>query len=225
MDSENFRRFKLVVFDWDGTLADSTAMIGLAIQSACRDLGEPVPDDQAARFVIGLGLADAIRTVAPGLPAERHAEFAARYREHYLQREREIALFRGVDQLLADLGAADHLLAIATGKSRRGLDCALARSGISHHFHATRCADEGRPKPHPDMLIHLMDRLASAPHETLMIGDTTHDLELARNAGVAAMAVTYGAHRSEGLAQCKPVAMVGSIAEMRRWLMAKENEY
>jgi phosphoglycolate phosphatase len=212
------RRFRLVVFDWDGTLFDSTAIIGSAIQSACRDLGEAVPDDQAARFVIGLGLADAIRMVAPTLPADRHAEFAARYREHYLHREREIPLFGGVHQLLGELAEADYLLAIATGKSRFGLDRALERSGVAHHFHATRCADEGKPKPHPEMLLHLMDRLGAVPQETLMIGDTTHDLELARNAGAAALAVTYGAHRGDGLARSGPLAMVDSIDELRRWL-------
>ncbi len=218
MGDPQARRFRLVVFDWDGTLVDSTAMIGSAIQSACRDLGEAIPDDQAARFVIGLGLADAIRMVAPALPADRHAEFAARYRKHYLHRERDIPLFDGVHELLSELVKANYLLAIATGKSRFGLDRALERSGVAHRFHATRCADEGKPKPHPEMLLHLMDCLGVVPQETLMIGDTTHDLELARNAGVAALAVAYGAHRGDGLARCEPLAIVDSIDELRRWL-------
>lgn len=213
------RRFKLVVFDWDGTLSDSTTIIAQAIQSACRDLGEPVPDDLAARYVIGLGLADAMRTIAPGLAVTRHAELAALYRDHYLGREDDIPLFDGALELLEELANARHLLAVATGKTRAGLDRVLRKNGIADRFHATRCADEGQPKPHPDMLLNLMDRLSAAPHETLMIGDTTHDLELARNAGVASVAVSYGAHPTNELAQLGPLATVHSMAELRGWLM------
>jgi phosphoglycolate phosphatase len=212
------RRFRLLVFDWDGTLSDSTAIIANAIQRACRDLGEPVPDDQAARYVIGLGLADALRTVAPGLPVHRHAELAGHYRRHYVDREDAIPLFAGAAELLASLDAAGYYLAVATGKSRAGLNRVLAQHDLATRFHATRCADEGRPKPHPDMLLHLMDRLAVAPGETLMIGDTTHDLELARNAGAAGLAVAYGAHEPEGLARCAPMATVHSIEALGRWL-------
>jgi phosphoglycolate phosphatase len=212
------RRFKLLVFDWDGTLSDSTAIIAQAIQAACRDLGEPVPDDRAARYVIGLGLADAMRSVAPTLPAHRHAELAARYRDHYLGRENDIPLFDGVRELLDELAAASHLLAVATGKNRVGLGRVLDKTGIAHRFHATRCADEGQPKPHPDMLLYLMDRLDVAPTETLMIGDTTHDLELARNAGIASVAVSYGAHPAAGLARFDPLTTVHSVAELHSWL-------
>lgn len=212
------RRFKLIVFDWDGTLCDSTIIIAEAIQSACRDVGEPVPDTLSARFVIGLGLADAIRTVAPGLPVHRHPELAAHYRQHYLAREDDIPLFPGAADLLEELDASGYFLAVATGKARAGLDRVLARNGLATRFHATRCGDEGFPKPHPDMLLHLMERLAVESHETLMIGDTTHDLELARNAGVAGLAVAYGAHEPEGLARLAPLATVHSIAELRGWL-------
>ena len=212
------RRFRLLVFDWDGTLSDSTTVIAEAIQSACRDLGEPVPDDATARYVIGLGLTDALSLVAPGLPQSRYSELTVLYRRHYLAREDDIPLFAGASALLSELEAAGYLLAIATGKSRMGLSRVLARSGLARRFHATRCADEGFPKPNPDMLLHLMDRLAVAPEDTLMIGDTTHDLELARNAGAAALAVAYGAHDREGLARLAPLATVHSIAEMREWL-------
>ena len=214
------RRFKLIVFDWDGTLCDSTVIIAEAIQDACRDLGEPVPDMQSARFVIGLGLADAMRTVAPGLPVRRHSELAAHYRQHYLAREDDIPLFPGAVELLEELDASAYFLAVATGKTRAGLNRVLAKNGLATRFHATRCADEGLPKPHPDMLLHLMDRLAAAPHETLMIGDTTHDMELARNAGASALAVTYGAHTLAGLAGVSPLATVASIAELATWLRA-----
>jgi phosphoglycolate phosphatase len=212
------RRYRLLVFDWDGTLSDSTAIIARAIQHALRDMGEPVPDDAAARYVIGLGLADALRTVAPALPVQRHAELAAHYRKHYIAFEDDIPLFNGAAALLGDLEAAGYFLAVATGKSRSGLDRVLAQNALTTLFHATRCADEGHPKPHPDMLLHLMDRLGVHPHETLMIGDTTHDLELARNAGAAGLAVAYGAHSPEGLARLAPLATVHSIAEMRGWL-------
>ncbi len=212
------RRFRLLVFDWDGTLSDSTAIIAEAIRSACRDLGEPVPDEATARYVIGLGLGDALALVAPGLPPSRYSELTVLYRRHYLAREDDIPLFAGASALLSELEAAGYLLAIATGKSRMGLSRVLARSGLAQRFHATRCADEGFSKPHPDMLLHLMDRLAVGPEQTLMIGDTTHDLELARNAGTAALAVAYGAHDRDGLARCAPLATVHSIAEMREWL-------
>jgi phosphoglycolate phosphatase len=214
------QRYRLLVFDWDGTLADSTGIIAGAIQQACRDLGLPAPDDAAARFVIGLGLADALRQVAPTLPAEDYPRLSERYREHYLARDPEIPLFGGAREMLDELDARGFLLAVATGKSRVGLSRALAQQGLAHRFVASRCADEGFPKPHPDMLLSLMDRCGAEPKETLMIGDTTHDLALARNAGASALAVTYGAHHADGFSEWSPVATVGSIEELSAWLRA-----
>ncbi len=212
------RRFRLIVFDWDGTLADSTALIARALQRACGDVGAPVPDIASARHVIGLGMVDALRHVAPELPPERYPELAGHYRDHYVAQEAEIPLFEGARELLRELDAAGHLLAVATGKGRAGLERALALHGLARTFFATRCADEGRPKPHPDMLLHLMDRGGVSPGATLMIGDTSHDLELARNAGAAAVAVSWGAHSAEGLTQFGALATVHSIAELQRWL-------
>jgi len=214
------RQFRFVVFDWDGTLADSTALIAAAIQQACRDIGEPPPDDTTARYVIGLGLADALAHVAPGLAPERHRDLAMRYRHHYLTGDPQIPLFSGVREMLDELDGAGLLLGVATGKTRVGLNRALEQQRLGNRFVATRCADEGFPKPNPDMLLHLMDRVGVEPRETLMIGDTTHDVELARNAGVAAVAVSYGAHASAGLAQCSPLAVLHSIEELRRWLQS-----
>jgi len=214
------RRFRLLVFDWDGTLADSTAIIAGALQQACRDLGLPVPDDAAARFVIGLGLVDALRHVAPSLPSADYPRLSERYRHHYLARDPEIPLFTGAREMLDELDARGFLLAIATGKSRVGLTRALAQQGLAHRFCASRCADEGFSKPHPDMLLNLMDCCGVQARQTLMIGDTTHDLELARNAGASALAVTYGAHTHEGLAGLAPLATVASIAELAAWLRA-----
>ena len=214
------RRFPFIVFDWDGTLIDSTTHIAESLQNACRDLGQPVPTDVDARYVIGLGLTDALRHVAPSLAVHRHSELAARYRHHFTSRDTTLSLYAGARDLVTELGAAGFLLGIATGKSRAGLDRALAQQQLGDLFAATRCADEGFPKPHPDMLEQLMDRVGVAPHETLMIGDTTHDIELAHNAGASAVAVAYGAHQADGLGRLAPLATVHSIDELRAWLIA-----
>jgi phosphoglycolate phosphatase len=214
------RRFRLLAFDWDGTLADSTALIAGAIQQACLDVGVPVPDEADARHVIGLGHRDAIRHVAPTLAADRHARFSERYRDHFLAGDAETPLFGGVREMLDELHDRGFMLAVATGKTRVGLARALARHGIADHFAASRCGDEGFPKPHPDMLLALMDRLGVEPATTLMIGDTTHDLELARNAGVSALAVGYGAHPPEGLMAMQPLTTAHSVTELRAWLSA-----
>jgi phosphoglycolate phosphatase len=177
-----------------------------------------VPDDVAARFVIGLGLRDALQHVAPNLAVDRYPELSARYRDHYLARDPSIPLFPGARDLLDELAAAGYLLGVATGKTRIGLDRALGAHGLHERFRATRCADEGRPKPHPDMLLALMERLGVPASRTLMIGDTTHDLAVARDAGAQAVAVAYGAHEPDGLAALQPLATVHSIAELRAWL-------
>ena len=213
-------RYRLVVFDWDGTLADSAAIIVEAIQRACADLGLPVPDDASARYVIGLGLHDALRHVAPTLAESDYPQLSARYRAHYLGRDPEIPLFDGAAGMLERLGNRGHLIAVATGKSRRGLDRALEQAGIGHRFIATRCADEGRPKPDPDMLHHLMTCTGAGATETLMVGDTTHDLLLAANAGVDAIGVAYGAHPRDALTDARALAIVDSIEELDRWLEA-----
>jgi phosphoglycolate phosphatase len=212
------RNFDLIVFDWDGTLVDSTALIARAIQAACHDLGTAPPGEEAARYVIGLGFASAVRHVAPRLDPADYPTFAAAYRKHYVAEEAGIALFDGARELLEDLGRAGYKLAVATGKSRAGLEHALGHSGLHGVFHATRCADEGHPKPHPEMLQNLMRFLAAEPDRTLMVGDTSHDLELARNAGARSVAMTHGAHGSELLAREAPLAMLDSIAALRAWL-------
>lgn len=211
------RRFDLVVFDWDGTLADSTGVIATALQSACRDIGCDVPDDATARYVIGLGMHDAVRHIAPGLDPGRYPQLAHHYRNHYFAAAEAIPLYAHARELLADLRRTGHLLAVATGKSRTGLDRALAFHSLADVFHATRCADEGMPKPHPDMLLHLMTRLGAARERVVMIGDTTHDLEMAARAGVRSMALTHGAHASEALAGAS-LGMCASLAEVRKRL-------
>jgi phosphoglycolate phosphatase len=211
-------RFDLIVFDWDGTLIDSTATIARAIQQAAADLGLAVPDFETASHVIGLGLSDALARAVPDLPPARAAEFAARYRYHYLANERTLSLFAGARELLTSLAAADKLLAVATGKSSAGLARALDAADLQGYFAATRCADQTAPKPHPAMLLELSDELGVAPARMLMIGDTTHDLQMAAAAGTAAVGVTYGAHPRGDLARLEPLALLDSVDDLRRWL-------
>lgn len=211
-------RFDLIVFDWDGTLLDSAAAIVRSIQHACVDIGVSPPDDMTARSVIGLGLIDALARAVPELPVSRHQELAGRYRYHYLSRDHELTLFDGIPALLDELASRGHTLAVATGKSRVGLDRALGHTGLAPKFAATRCADESVSKPAPDMVLELMDELGHAPERTLVIGDTTHDLLMARHAGCEAVAVSYGAHPLDVLLEAAPRAHAGSVDELSVWL-------
>jgi phosphoglycolate phosphatase len=210
-------RYSLLVFDWDGTIIDSASAIAQCIRQAAADLGLQVPTREQASHVIGLGLHDALRHAVPGLAAERVPEFVERYREHFRASEHTMELFTGMRELLVSL-AAQRALAIATGKSRRGLDRSLQASGLTSLFRASRCADETQPKPHPAMLLELMEELGVPAAGALMIGDTSHDLDMARAAGVEALAVTYGAHAEEGLRSCQPRACVASVPELAQWL-------
>lgn len=211
-------RYPLIVFDWDGTILDSAGAIVRAIQSACIDLGLAPPPDDRARHVIGLGLADAMRHAVPDLEPGGYAAMVERYRYHYLSGDHELTLFSGIPELLAELQERGSLLAIATGKSRMGLDRALAHSGLQPFFSASRCADECRSKPDPQMLEELLDEFGMPADAAVMIGDTSHDLLMARNAGVDALAVTYGAHAHEHLAEHWPLACLHSVGELRQWL-------
>ena len=210
--------FELLVFDWDGTVVDSAAHIVASLQAACMDIGLPVPDERRARYIIGLGLQDAMAYLLPDLPADDYPRLEQRYRHHFLSGDQAVRPFPGMPQGLADLHARGFLLAVATGKSRRGLDRAFAETGLGRYFHLSRCADEGFAKPNPDMLITLMESLDVPKERTLMIGDTTHDLEMARNAGVSAVAVSYGAHEKESLYDLDPLACVESSQELVEWL-------
>ncbi len=212
------KQFDLLVFDWDGTLIDSAGAIAACIQAACRDLGFPVPDDARARHVIGLGLHDSLAYAVPGLAQSEYPRVAERYRHHFLARDADLPLFPGTRGMLETLRAEGHTLAIATGKSRAGLARALAHTGLAPLFDATRCADQCAPKPAPDMLLELMRELAFEPERSLMIGDTSHDLQMAANAGVAAVGVSYGAHAAASLAGLASLGLVDSTAALSRWL-------
>ena len=221
MSSEQMaRRYELLVFDWDGTLMDSAPAIAACIQASCRDLGLPVPDQRTASHVIGLGLRDALTYAVPDLAVADYGRMVERYRHHFLARDAQLQLFAGAEPMLRELADAGHMLAIATGKSRAGLDRALAATGFGSLFHGSRCADECFSKPHPAMLHELMAELGGTPAGTLMIGDTTHDLQMALNAGVGALGVSYGAHPKPQLAALSPLACVDSIEELAGWLRA-----
>jgi phosphoglycolate phosphatase len=211
-------RFELIVFDWDGTLMDSAGTIVACIQAAAVDMGMAPPSEARARHVIGLGLHEALRYALPELAGDRYGDLADRYRYHYLAQDHELLLFDGVEALIRELAAAGYLLGVATGKSRKGLDRALDISGLGDCFHATRCADECHSKPHPQMLEELMQEFGASTTGTLMIGDTTHDLEMASNAGIDSVAVAYGAHGRDGLMACKPLHCADSVAELATWL-------
>ncbi|WP_334187464.1 HAD-IA family hydrolase [Noviherbaspirillum sp.] len=212
------KRFDLIVFDWDGTLMDSTSTIVRCIQAAAKDLGLPVPDNKAASYVIGLGLQDAMQAALPNLDPKYYPRMVERYRYHYLSKDKGLELFDGVREMLADLSQQGYFLAVATGKSRVGLNRALDASQLLSVFDATRCADETFSKPHPAMLQELTRELGQDLLRTVMIGDTTHDLQMAINAGAAGIAVHYGAHPSDELKALNPIFAADSVAELHAWL-------
>lgn len=213
------RQFDLIAFDWDGTLFDSTKIITRCIQAAVRDVGGKVPSDKDASYVIGMALMQALAHAAPDLPQEKYAELGARYRYHYMAHQDDIVLFDGVLELLNDLKTRHHWLAVATGKSRRGLDEALKVAELKGVFNGSRTADETAGKPHPRMLHELMREFGVEPGRTLMIGDTTHDLQMALNAGCASIGVSYGAHEPHEFHVLKPLLVAHSVRELHDWLL------
>lgn len=213
------KQFDLIVFDWDGTLMDSTATIVKCIQAAARDLGFPMPADSAAAHVIGLGLQEALQTAVPEIEPKHYPRMVERYRYHYLAQDQELTLFAGVPEMLDELSRSGYFLAVATGKSRVGLNRALNAVNLLSLFDATRCADETFSKPHPAMLQELTRELGQDMKRTLMIGDTTHDLQMAVNAGAAGVAVHYGAHPAHELAALKPLYAANSVMKLHAWLL------
>lgn len=221
MSAKNFRprRFDLIAFDWDGTLFDSTAIIVRCIQAAVRDVGGTVPSDSAAAYVIGMGLMQALAHAAPDVPPEKYTELGNRYRFHYLQHQDDLSLFDGVLPMLASLREQGHLLAVATGKSRRGLDEVLQAVDLRGVFDGSRTADQTAGKPHPLMLQELMAEFDVPPERLLMIGDTTHDLQMAQNAGCASVGVSYGAHEPDAFHALQPLYVAHSVAQLHAWLL------
>ena len=219
MPASRPRQYDLIAFDWDGTLFDSTKIIVRCIQQAVTDVGGAMPTDTAASYVIGMGLMEALAHAAPDVPKERYPELGIRYRHHYMARQNDLSLFEGVLPMLDALRERNHRLAVATGKSRRGLDEVLRTVQLKSVFDGSRTADETAGKPDPRMLHELMREFGAEPERTLMIGDTTHDLQMARNAGCPSVAVSYGAHTPEGFEALQPVAIVHSVRELHDWLL------
>ena len=213
------RRFDLIAFDWDGTLFDSTQIIVRCIQSAVVDVGGARPSDTAAAYVIGMALTQALAHAAPDVPPEKYPELGRRYRYHYLQHQDDLSLFDGVLPMLDALKSRQHLLTVATGKSRRGLNEALRSVELAGVFDGSRTADETAGKPNPLMLHELMQEFGVEPSRVLMIGDTTHDLQMALNAGCASVGVSYGAHEPDAFHELKPLFVAHSVAQLHGWLL------
>ena len=214
------RQFDLTAFDWDGTLFDSTAIITRSIQLAVQDVGGAMPSEKAASYVIGMALGQALAHAAPDVHPDKYPELGARYRHHYAARQNDLALFGGVLEMLADLKQRQHWLTVATGKSRRGLDEALHDVALKGMFDGSRTADETAGKPHPRMLHELMREFGVEADRVLMIGDTTHDLQMALNAGCPSVGVSYGAHEPEAFHELKPLHVAHSVRELHDWLLA-----
>ena len=212
-------RYRLLVFDWDGTLADSEQRIVAAARSAIDTLGLPARSHEQVRAIIGLAMGEACRMLFPDMPKSQESRFIACYREYYLRNTgTPVALFAGAEATLRALVEQRYRLAVATGKGRRGLDRDIASHGLDALFSTTRCADDAPSKPHPQMLVDIMDELDVASAETLMIGDTAYDMEMARNAGVATVAVSSGVHDRQRLLEFDPLALLDSVAELPAWL-------
>ena len=212
------QQFNLIVFDWDGTLMDSTSAIVKSLQDSAADLGLPTPDKKKAAHVIGLGLREALETVLPDVSPEYYPKLIERYRTHFLKNSVSLSLFDGVREMLDDLKNQDYFLAVATGKSRAGLNRAIDKVGLQGYFDASRTADETHSKPHPAMLLELTEQLGEPMKRTVMIGDTTHDLLMANNAGASGIAVQYGAHSPKELQLMHPMYSADTVEELHRWL-------
>lgn len=207
------------MFDWDGTLIDSVAKIIATMATVTDELDLPRLPRQRVKDIIGLALPEAVARLFPNQAPSFHGQVVRRYRYHFLREDAPLSpLFPGVLTTLRELQGANYLLAVATGKSRRGLERELDRTGLRGHFIATRCADETRSKPDPQMLKEIMAEVAIEPHETVMVGDSQYDLDMASNAGADAVAVTYGVHDRDRLLACAPRACFDFIAELGPWL-------
>jgi len=210
--------YKLLIFDWDGTIIDSQERIIASMQAAARDLGHPELHGEAVRNIIGLGLPEAIRELLPEIEADGVEQMRVRYSHHFLeQNDTATPLYPGVEETLKRLSKG-YRLAVATGKSRRGLNRALESSGLGPLFELTRCADETRSKPDPLMLEQILEVSGVAVHEALMIGDTEYDLEMGQRAGMATVAVSYGAHALERLRRLAPALEIHQFPELESWL-------
>lgn len=201
--------YELVIFDWDGTLMDSISKIVTCMQQMAQSLSISTPTELAIRDVIGLSMEEALKTLYPRLPAVDFEPMISSYKEHYLTLNTTPSpLFDGSELLLNQLRESDYRLAVATGKGRNGLNRVLTETGLGHHFESSRCADESKSKPNPDMIHELLDELKVKPNRAIMVGDSLHDLNMANNAGIDSVGVSYGAHTESKLLLAKPKAII-----------------
>jgi len=215
-------KIRLIVFDWDGTLMDSETEIVHAMSAAIDELGLEKRSIEQCRNIIGLGLKEAVDALYPGRDEAFRQKFVERYRHHWFSNTQTSGLFPGARETLHLLKESGFALAIATGKGRTGLDKVLLSTELEAVFSATRCSDETQSKPHPQMLLEILQELDIEPHQALMVGDTEYDLLMAVGAGVAPIAVTYGVHGRERLLEHQPLACLDNISELVDWL-AEEN--
>ena len=214
-------RYQLIIFDWDGTLMDSERKIVRCFQAAADDVGIPRPRAEEVHNIIGLGLQEAFLALYTEQPADLIAAAVERYRQHFLHLDQtDMSLFPGVAQGLAEFRGRGIKLAVATGKARRGLDRVLRETQTGHLFAATRCSDEAISKPHPKMILDLLEMTQVPAHSALMVGDTDFDMEMASRAGVDRVAVTYGVHDRDRLLAHRPLACMNSFATLREWLLS-----
>jgi len=211
--------YQLIIFDWDGTLMDSAQKIANCIRASARDLGLNEPTDAAAKSIIGLGLTQAMEILFPDISTDQIARVVEAYKHHFVSGDlTEQALFEGVEQGLTTIEESGALIAVATGKSRAGLNRVFEDLKMEHYFVATRCADETRGKPHPQMLLELLDYTAIDPTKSIMVGDTTYDLDMAANAGMHGLGASYGVHSQQALWDAKAINVLDSFKDIVSWL-------
>lgn len=215
--------WKVLIFDWDGTLMDSEARIVDCLRAACLHYGLADQHDDVYKNVIGLGLREALCGLHPQVSDEQIQKLAEYYRNEYLfHNTTPSTLFDGVINMLQTLEHVGYRLAIATGKGREGLNQVLQQTGLQDRFHVTRCASETRSKPHPQMLEEILDQLGLQARDALMIGDTEYDMEMARNINMDALAVSYGVHVADRLLKYQPVACADNIAQLQNFLLNQQ---
>jgi phosphoglycolate phosphatase len=211
--------FRLIVFDWDGTVMDSTANIVACMRQSLLDIGVGEVTDEAMRGTIGLGFAETLERILPGSSADLHEKVVERYRHHWLAKYRDVGIpFPGLGETLEVLSSRHYLLAVATGKGRPGLDHDFELTGFGRFFVASRTVSEAASKPHPQMLLDLMKELGTRPEETLMVGDTTFDLDMAKNANVPAVGVLTGSHEKDDLMASGPLVCLDGAVDLPSWL-------
>ena len=213
------KQFDLIVWDWDGTIADSTGMITQALIKAAAEAGLPALSEERARSIIGLGLRESIEVLFGDIPNFQAQALITNYNQHYYAAENTILLFSGIAETIAGIARKSCKQAVATGKGRRGLNAALQQSGLAKYFGGTKTVDECFSKPHPQMLDELMDELVVMPERTLMIGDSQYDMQMGKNAGVITAAVTYGSQTATHLQQYSPNHMFHDVTTLSAWLL------